>query len=94
MAAHRASTVPGKTSGSFRLRQHYACSGGYCTSFKMYIIQKLKGSGGLDTLQDNSKLYQIDNKITKQMKIILGKCTHNTLTDATIELVVWKIRTL
>ena len=43
---------------------------GYCTSFKMYIIQKLKGSGGLDTFQDNSKLNQIDSNITKQMKIV------------------------
>jgi len=69
IAAHRGTTVPGKSSGNFRLRQHYACSGGYCTSFKIYIVQKLKGTGRLDVLQENSSLYKIDSSITKERKL-------------------------
>ncbi len=43
---HRSTAKPNnKTTGNFRLRQHYACSGGLCKQFKIFVIQKLPGSG-------------------------------------------------
>ena len=68
MSQHRSATKPGKDSGNFRLRQHYACSEGRCTSFRIFIIQKLPGSGRTSILNDNSNTYKIDGTVTKIRK--------------------------
>ena len=68
MSNHRGTTKPGKESGNFRLRQHYACSGGKCQSFKIFIIQKLAGTGRTDVKQPNSDKLVIDGRITKLRK--------------------------
>ena len=68
MSDHRKTTSPGKTGGNYRLRQHFACSLGVCQTFKIFIIQKLCGSGRMKELKDNSKLYKIDPSITQIRK--------------------------
>lgn len=69
MSGHRSSTIPGKDTGNFRLRQHYACSMGKCSSFKIFIIQKLAGSGRTDVKRDKSDLFTIDPSVTKIRKL-------------------------
>ena len=70
MSGHRGSTNPkSKNSGNFRLRQHYACSDGACSNFKIFIIQKLPGNGRTKNLQENSKLFKIDPEITQIRKV-------------------------
>ena len=64
MSGHRGSTVQDKTTGNFRLRQHYACSNGTCSKFKVHIIQKLPGNGRTSEKQENSELFKIDPTIT------------------------------
>ena len=64
MCQHRCSTKPKGGSGNFRIRQHYACSGGKCTKFKIYIIQKLPGSGRTADYKPNSKKLVIDAATT------------------------------
>ena len=68
MSQHRRSTIPGKDSGNFRIKQHYASSGGRCCSFRIYIVQKLAGSGRTDVLRDNSDKFKIDTCITAKRK--------------------------
>ena len=57
-----------KTSGNFRLKQHYACSDGFCKQFKIFVIQKLPGSGRITNSQGDSRLAPIDPIITGNRK--------------------------
>ena len=68
MGQHRRSTKSKGDSGNFRIRQHYACSGGKCITFKIYIIQKLPGTGRTCELQPNSSKFKIDQNITQVRK--------------------------
>ena len=70
ISGHRGCTVPHKenSAGNFRLRQHYACSDGYCKSFKIYILQKLPGTGRTAEVKENTKQFKIDPTITKIRK--------------------------
>ena len=68
ISCHRGATKNSGDGGNFRMRQHYACSGGYCNSFSISIIQKLKGNGRTNILKPNSKLFEIDIAITKIRK--------------------------
>ena len=66
MYEHRSTVKPNnKTTGNFRLRQHYACSGGQCERFKIFVIQKLRGSGRtIDGTKGKSGLAPIDSRTT------------------------------
>lgn len=68
ISAHRGSTKKSGDGGNFRMKQHYACSSGYCNSFSISIIQKLRGTGRTDTLKPNSKMFEIDVTTTKIRK--------------------------
>ena len=70
MGEHRSTANPDtKTKGNFRLRQHYACSDGYCTRFRIFVIQKLPGSGRLvEGNLHKSGLTDIDPSITGTRK--------------------------
>ena len=69
MSEHRSTANPkNKTSGNFRLRQHYACSGGQCERFRTFVIQKLPGSGRTDGPKGKSGLSPIDSGTTIRRK--------------------------
>ena len=65
MYEHRSTVKPNnKTTGNFRLRQYYACSGGHCEqfNFKIFVIQKLPGSSRtVDEPKRKSGLAPIDS---------------------------------
>ena len=65
---HRRCTKSKGETGNFRIRQHYVGSDGLCHSFKVYIIQKLPGSGRTLESQTNSKKLCIDKNITQIRK--------------------------
>ena len=67
MSPHRGTTDPTKSSGNFRLRQHFLESD-HCNSFSIQIIQKLAGDGRTNVKRPNSKLCVIDENITKIRK--------------------------
>lgn len=68
ISAHRGSTRNSGDGGNFRMKQHYACSSGYCNSFSISIIQKLRGTGRTGTFKPDSKMLEIDVNITKIRK--------------------------
>ena len=62
---HRRCTKDSGDSGNFRIRQHFACSDGYCSYFNVYILQKLQGNGRISEFRSAvNKKAAIDKTIT------------------------------
>ena len=52
------------------MRQHYACSGDVYKHFKIFVIQKLPGSGRISEQTENFTIGQINPVITNTRKKI------------------------